>query len=342
MIKCLLILLTASLAGCGQPKQKLNIFIWSEYLDPKVVADFEKRFDCKVTVDLYEDPDSMIAKLAAGGTSIYDVVVPSNTTLPAMVKRGLLSILRRENIPNLRNIDSRFLALPFDPGNQYGVPYQWGTSGLYIRKSKGKPIEETWGLIFDAAKQPGPFMLIEDMRTCFGAALRYKGHGLNSTDPKELVEARDLLIQAKKRSLGFEGTIGNRNRVLAKGATLAMVYNNDAMSGVREDAETYYFIPREGGEVWLDSLSIPAKAPHRDLAEKFINYILDPKVGAQVSNFTRTATPNKAALEFVDPADRKDPNIYPPPEVMSRLEYSNDLGEKNKLYDELWTQIKAK
>jgi len=98
-----------------------------------------------------------------------------------------------------------------------------------------------------------------------------------------------------------------------------MVYNNDAMSGVREDAETYYFIPREGGEVWLDSLSIPAKAPHRDLAEKFINYILDPKVGARVSNFTRTATPNKAALEFVDPADRKDPNIYPSPEVMTAL-----------------------
>ena len=122
MPKALVILLTALLAGCGQPKQQLNIFIWSEYIDPKIVADFEKQFHCKVSIDLYEDPESMLAKLAAGGVSIYDIVVPSNRTLPVMVKRGLVAPLRHENIPNLRNIDPRFSNPSFNPSNQFGVP----------------------------------------------------------------------------------------------------------------------------------------------------------------------------------------------------------------------------
>jgi spermidine/putrescine transport system substrate-binding protein len=121
-----------------------------------------------------------------------------------------------------------------------------------------------------------------------------------------------------------------------------MVYNGDAIRGMTEDPETHYFVPREGGEKWLDCLSIPAKAPHRDLAEQFINYILEPKVGARVSEFTRAATPNQAALELINPVDRNNTAIYPPSEVMRRLEYANDLGDVNKLYDELWTQIKAK
>jgi spermidine/putrescine transport system substrate-binding protein len=168
------------------------------------------------------------------------------------------------------------------------------------------------------------------------------GHSLNSTNLQELTEARDLLLAAKQRSLGFEGGTGSKNRVLAKGAVLAMVYNTDATRGMTEDPETDYFVPREGGEIWLDSLSIPSKAPHRDLAEKFINFILDAKIGAQVSNFTRAATPNKAALAFIRPADLQNPSIYPPPEVMRRLEYVENLGDKNRLYEELWTHIKSR
>lgn len=338
----LLLLLSMLLAGCGPPKQRLNVFIWSDYLDPNVVAAFEKQFDCEVTIDLFENPEGMMAKLSAGGASLYDVVVPSNYLLPALIARGLLSPLRHENIPNLRNVDPQFANLPFDPGNNYGAPYQWGTTGLYLRAPKDKAADESWGLIFDPARQPGPFLLIEDLRSCFGAALKYKGHSLNTTNLEELAEARDLLVAAKKRSLGLEGGTGCKNRVLARGAVLAMTYNTDAIRGMAEDAETRYFVPREGGEIWLDSLSIPAKAPHRDLAEKFINFVLDPKVGAQVANFTRAATPNKAALDFIDPADRRNPSIYPPPEVMGRLEYVQNLGDKNRLYEELWTQIKSR
>jgi spermidine/putrescine transport system substrate-binding protein len=323
-------------------KNTLNLFIWSEYIDPQIVADFEKAFDCKVTIDLYEDESGMMSKLHGGGAALYDLVVPTDHTVPALIKLKLLADLRHENIPNLKNLDDRFLNPPYDPGNRYSVAYQWGTVGIYLRKPPGKTIEETWGLFFDPQKQSGPFVMIDSYRDPIGAALKYKGYSLNSTDPKQLKEARDLLINAKKRSLGFEGGVGGKNKVLAKGAIAAMTYSGDAVRGMKDDPNTYYFIPKEGSQIWVDNLAVLAKAPHRDLAEKFLNYILDPRVGARLSNFNQYATPNKAAKAFINPADVKNPAIYPPPEVLAKLEFLKDLGKDTKLYDEIWTQVKAK
>jgi spermidine/putrescine transport system substrate-binding protein len=334
--------LLLALAGCGQPKQQLNLFIWSEYIDPSVIQDFEQKFDCRVNVDFYEDPDSMIAKLAAGGMSRYDIVVPSDTTLPSMVKRGLLAPLRHENIPNLKHLDPRFSDAPFDAGCRFGAPLDWGTAGIYLRKSALPRIEASWGLIFDPAKQAPAFLLIEDARVCIGAALRYLGYSLNSTNASELTAARDLLIKVKHRSLGFEGGTGCKNRVLAKGAAMAMAYNADATRGMKEDAETMYVLPGEGTQIFVDVLSIPARAPHRDLAEAFINYLLEPEVSAKFANLGQCATTSKAALAFINPTDLKNTAIYPAPAIMAKLEYARDLGQQNRLYDEIWTQIKAK
>src|SRR5262249_1338664 len=159
---------------------------------------------------------------------------------------------------------------------------------------------------------------------------------------QELAAARDLLIKVKRRSLGFEGGTGCKNRVLAKGAAIAMAYNADATRGMKEDAETVYVVPREGTQIFVDVLSIPAGAPHRELPEVFINYLLEPEVSAKFSNLGQYATTSKAALAFINPVDLKNPDIYPAPAVMTKLEYSRDLAEQNRLYDEIWTQIKAK
>ncbi|MEW6367616.1 MAG: spermidine/putrescine ABC transporter substrate-binding protein [Acidobacteriota bacterium] len=323
-------------------KNKLNLYIWSEYIDPEIVTNFEKQYDCKVTVDLYEDNESMVAKLQGGGTSLYDVVVPSDYIIPSMISQNLLAPLRHENIPNMKNINPTFTSREYDPGNKFTVPYQWGTVGIYVRMEKGKPIDETWGLLFDAKKQIGTFLMIDDLRACIGAALRYKGYSLNTVDRAQLKEALDVLVDAKKRSLGFEGGVGGKNKVLARVCKAAMVYNGDAVRGMGEDEETYFFVPREGTEIWMDNMVVPAKAPHRDMAEKFVNYILDAKVGAQLSNFNQYATPNAAAEQYINPDDKKNPAIYPTSEAMKNLEFVKDLGSNLRLYDELWTQIKSK
>jgi len=338
----LLVAVLLLIGGCSDKKDKLHIFTWAEYLDPSVVADFERQFDCDIVFDYYEDTDSMLAKMVAGGDCLFDLVVPSDSDIGILINRGLLAQISKEEIPNLKNIDPKFEDTSFNPNYRYGIPYQWGTTGLYVRKTEGQTIDETWGLVFDPAQQPGPFILLEDMRACFGAALRYKGYSMNTTDPQELSEACDLLIAAKKRSLGFEGAMGCRNRVLSKAATAAMVYSGDAVRGSLQDPDTYYFVPREGGIVWQDIMSIPARAPNPELAKKFLNFILNPKIGARVADYNQMATPNKAALEFINPADRDNPDLYPSAEITARLGYIEDLGEKTRLYDELWTKVKSK
>jgi spermidine/putrescine transport system substrate-binding protein len=337
----LLLYLFPVLPTFGAPQQ-LNLFIWSEYIDPAVVADFEKQFDCKVIVDLYEDESAMMAKLQSGGASGYDVVVPPDHKVAALIKLGLIAPLRREKIPNLKNIDEKFLNPPYDPGNRHTVPYQWGTVGIYVRKTNGTAVPETWGLLFDPKLQAGSFVLIDSARDLIGAALKYRGHKLNSSDPAELKEARDLLLNAKKRCVGFDNSVGGKNKVLGKLASAAMVYSGEAARGMAEDKQTTYIIPREGSQIWQDNLAVLAKAPHRDLAEKFINFVLDPRNAARISNFTQFATANKAAREFIMPETLKNPAIYPAPEVMAKLEFLEDIGSKVRLYDEIWTQIKSK
>lgn len=321
---------------------KLNLFIWSEYIDPDVITDFEKRFNAKVTVDLYEDEAAMMARLQGGGAAQYDVIVPPDHSVPALIKLKLIAPLRHENIPNLRHIDERFASPWYDPSNRFTVPYQWGTVGIYARQPKDKPYHESWALLFDGKEQRGSFVMLDGMRDSIGAALKYKGYSLNSTNSRHLGEAWGVLLDAKKRSLGFDGGVGGKNKVLARKADFAMAYSGDAMRGMKEDAETYYFIPREGSQIWVDNLAICAKAPNRIVAEKFLNFVLTPEVSARLADYNQYATPNQAALAHVHPNNLSNPMIYPPPDVMRRLEFLRDLGKQTRMYDEVWTRVKAK
>jgi spermidine/putrescine transport system substrate-binding protein len=153
----ILLLVISFLSSCRQRLPELNIFIWSEYLDPSLVAEFEKRFGCRVNLDYYEDPESMMAKLSAGGASSYDIVVPADNNLPVLIQRGLVAPLRPENIPNLKHIAPEFRDLRADPGLRYGAPYFWGCVGLYVRRNRGEIIDESWATLFDPARQRGPF-----------------------------------------------------------------------------------------------------------------------------------------------------------------------------------------
>lgn len=320
----------------------LHLFIWSEYIDPGVVAEFEKRFDCRVTTDLYEDESAMMAKLQAGGVSRYDVVVPADHKVPVLGKLGLLAPLRLERVPNLRHVDGRFLNPPYDRSNRFSVAYHWGTVGLYVRREGGMLPPATWGLIFEPARQAGPFVLLDGPRDLIGAALKYKGQPLNTFAAEPLKGMLPLLLDAKRRSLGFDNSVGGRNKVLAKAARVAVVYSGEAARGVEQDKDTAYLHPKEGSQIWVDNLAILAKAPHPELAEVFINYLLEPEVAARNARFVRFATPNRAARALIPAADLANPAIYPPQEVMEKLEFLEDPGNRGRVLDELWTSLKAR
>lgn len=332
------LLLAPALATAAE---RLNIFIYSEYLPRDVIAEFERKFRCEVVVDLYEDAEGMLAKVQAGGTALYDIVVPTDYVVTAMVKQNLLAPLRHEQIPNLKNLDPKFLNPPYDPGNRFTAAYQWGTVGIYLRTKPGETVQESWSLLFDPARSAGAVSLSDSMRDSIGAALQHLGYSPNSVTPGELKKARDLLVRTKQRAASFAASVGGKNQVLDGSVRAAMVYSGEAGRGMAEDPATTYVIPREGSMIWVDSLAILARAPHRALAEQFINFVLEPEIGARISNAFRFSTPNARARPLIDPALLRNPALYPPEETVQRLEFLRDLGANTRLYDQIWTAVKS-
>lgn len=346
IVTVLLLLLVGPMASAGLAAEELRIFIWSEYMDEEQMpADFEKATGIRVRLDIYENNEEMVAKLLAGGVNQYDIIVPSDYIMPVLINQQLIQPLDHTKIPNLKNLKPIFRNTTYDPGNKWSVAWQWGTVGLMYRKDKVTPEGvQSWSILLEPAKHPGPFWLIDSVREMMGISLLYLGYDFNSVDPKEVKEATDLLIATKKSKscLGFKPGVGGKNDVVAGTAVAAIVYNGDAIQSVSEDPESLGFtIPKEGSEIWYDSMCIPARAPNPDAAHKWINWILEPEVGAALSNYNQYATPNEAAMPFITPEDLNNPGIYPTPEIMATLHFTQDLGKGSQLIDQAWTRVKS-
>jgi spermidine/putrescine transport system substrate-binding protein len=348
-MRALTVLLAAAalmLASCSKAqKPEVTVYMFSEYTYPELPDEFEQATGIRLRIVPYEATEEMMAKLQqAGGAGQYDVVVMSDHAIAVLSKIGLLQPLDLGQVPNARNVTERFRNPPFDPEGRYSLPYQWGTNGLMYRKDKLPNLEKSWAVVFDPDRQRGPFVLMDSMRDMLGAALKYLGYSVNSTNPDEIKAAGELVLKAKRsgRCLGFEGGVGGKNRVLAGTASVAMVYNGDCVRAMDEDPNVAFMLPKEGSIIWTDAMTVPAQAPHPDYAYKFINFILDPTVGARLSNFNRYATPNEASLPLITPADRANPAIYPSPEEMQTLQYLEDVGADTRLYDEVWTAVKSR
>ncbi len=334
----------SGLALIAQAQQKtMNLFIWSEYLDPKIVKDFEKKFSVKVNQSLYESNEDMLAKLQQGGTKQFDIVVPSGYIVPVMIKQNLLKPLEPGKLPNLKNLGAKFKSPNFDPGNQYSVAYFWGTTGIGYRKDKlPKGFDPSWALFFDKSKQPGNFMFLDDARPTIGGALKYLGKSYNSGTAADLKAALNVLRDAKGRSVGFGGSPDAKQKLLSGQIVMGMMYNSEAVRAADENPNVGYFIPKEGAEIWLDNLAIPKDSPNSDTAYAFINYLLDAKVAAQNANTMRNATPVDAAKPFINKKDLQNPAVYPSAKTLATLEYGADMGANQRLYDAVWTQLKAR
>ena len=345
--------LAASLLAMGRARAEeklsgeLNFYNFAEYMDPKILADFKAKTGVKVNESYYESTEDMIAKLQhGGGVSQYDLVVVTDRAVPQMARLGLIAKLDHAQLPNLGNLDERFQKLDVDPGNQYSVAYQWGTVGILYNKTKIPDFQPSWGAIFDPAMQKGRFLLLDEMRDMMGVALRYKGFDVNTVKPEEIKAAADAIIAAKrsKKALGFEGGVGAKNKVAGGSADLGIVWNGDAFRAIEEDKKhrLEYVIPREGSMIRTDTIAITGQAPNAAAAHQFIDFLLDPQVGGRLSNFNKFATPNKASMPFIDPADAKNPILYPSPETLATMQSLRDVGEADRLYDEAWTAVKSR
>jgi len=349
--RCLLLtaiagmLLVSGGAAAELPRyQRLHVLIYSEYLDPQILKLFEKHTGIKVQIETYESTDEMMVRLQrSSGANNYDLVVATDYIIPVLVRKKLIQPLGHGNIPNMKNISKMFMNPPYDRENVYSLPYQWGTVGIMYRDDLMPKVDPTWGLIFNPDLQPGRFVLINSRRDLIGAALKYQGYSFNSRKKEELRKAEELIVATKKskKYAGFEGGVGGKNRILAGDIAAAIVYNGDAVRAMKKDKRVGFIIPKEGSILWVDAMVVTAGAKNWGGAHAFINFILDPKIGAMLANFNRYATPNAASLPLVRREDRQDQGIYPSAAVMKKMEFLEDVDKDSDLYAKIWKTVRS-
>ena len=194
-------LMLTLLSGCGKDRVVLNVYNWGDYIDKSLIAKFEKETGIKINYEMFETNEHMMAKLETGGTN-YDLIFPSDYLIEEMIKKDMLQKIDFNNIPNFKYIDDRFKGLDYDPNNEYTVPYFWGTLGiLYNTDMVDEPVN-SWDILWDE-KYAGKILMLDSMRDTIGVALKRLGYSVNSTDPKEIEEAKNSLIEQKKLVNGY-------------------------------------------------------------------------------------------------------------------------------------------
>lgn len=342
------LLLSAALQAADEKpaaKPVLTVFNWSEYIDPEVYTQFGEKFNCTVREVTFETPEEAINKMIAGGTRTFDVCsVGSDFMVPSAIAQGVFKKLDHSKIPNLKNLSPVFKNPDYDPGNTHSIPWQWGTTGILIRKDLLPKEGFSVNAFFEPSKQLGRFVLIDSVREMLTYANLAQGKEANDISIPVLKKSIALLTAAKrsKNFMGFDGGVGGRSKVVAGTADYAIVYNGDAMRVIEEHPGRFtYVIPNEGVPAWVDSISIAKDAPNAELAYAFLNYVLDAEVGAQISNWTKYASPNEAAKKHILPEDLANPIIYPTEDQMKKLQFIKNLGPKETVRNDAWAAIKS-
>ena len=331
---------SASRTGWGAAEAKLNFYNWDTYIGETTLDDFRKTSGIDIKMDLYADNDELFAKLKEGNPG-YDLIVPTNDYTERMIIANMVAPLDHSKIPNIKNINPLFMDAAFDPDRKYSLPYMWGTQGIGYRKSKVSSTPDSWKTLFDSDEYSGRIALLGDASSVLGATLKYLGYSYNTTDPKKIKQAEELIIRQKPHIKAFAADNG-QDLLLSGEVDLTMEWNGDILQIMEEDDDISYVVPNEGSNVWQDTLCIPTGAPHPDNAHAFINFILDAEVGAAIADFIYYATPNEAARALLSDDYNKNPAIFPDEATLARSEPSIYLGEDvQRLYDEAWTRILA-
>lgn len=321
-----------------QPREVLRVYNWAEYLSDEVIEAFEKEFNVRVIVDVFDSNEAMYAKLRAGGGG-YDIVVPSSYQVVRMAREGMLMELDHSQIPNLGNLDPASERFTQDPEHRWSVPYFITTAGIGVRTDRVQDLEPSWAVFANPALR-GRMTLLDDMRETLGAALKFIGHSLNTTNPDEINAARDLVISWKQNIAKFESE-QFKNGLMSAEFLVVHGYSSDLLQAMEEDENIDFLLPVEGLSVALDDLVIPVDAPNPALAHAFINFLLRPEVSAENMEWVMAWSPNQAAYEHLDPEFKAEERIFLTGEILSKAETIFDLGEDDALYIRAWNEVKT-
>lgn len=321
------------LSAAGPLEPELRIFNWSDYIAADTIAHFEHEFGVRVTYDTYESNEEMVAKLVAGGDG-YDIVSPTGYLVPVLIDGGLVQPLDHAVLTNWPNLLALFVDAEADRGGRYAMPYQWGTTGLAYRRDLVAAAPQSWSILADAALR-GRVTMLDDGREVLGAMLKWRGHSANSTDARELAEAKGDALRVKPNLRAYlSATV--KGQLISGDITIAQLWSGDTGQARLEEPRIEYAVPAEGSLMFTDYLVVPRRAPNPRAAHAFLNYVLRPEVAAAIAEQTGYGPTNGAAI-----AQMAHPVFPPDGELLRRLEVLRDLGPATDLWDRLWTEIKA-
>lgn len=341
LITLLAITLIIGLVGCGSNKDKpvLKVYNWGDYIDPSVLDGFEEEYGVKVIYDEFATNEEMYAKIKAGAGD-YDILIPSDYTIKRMIDEDMLHKLNFDSIPNYKYIDSRFKNLAYDPNNEYSVPYMWGTVGILYNKNMVNEKVDSWEILWDKQYEK-QILMLDSIRDSIGITLKMLGYSLNTKNDEELDEAKEALIKQKPLVLAYVGD-EVKDKMIGGEAALAVVWSGDAIFAKRENPDLEYAIPKEGSNLWFDSVVIPNASKNKKEAELFINYLCESDIAYQNADYIGYASPHIEAVKMLPDELTNDKTAYPDDSELVGSEVLEDLAGSLVKYDRIWTEVKSR
>ena len=327
--------------GTNSNKGTVSVYNWGEYIDPEVITMFEEETGIEVLYNEFEQNEDMFPIIETGAVS-YDVVCPSDYMVEKMIKNDLLEKINFDNVPNLKNIDPIYLekAETFDPGNQYSVPYCWGTVGILYNKTMVDEPIDSWSVLFDE-KYKDNILMIDSVRDAYMIALSYLGYDQNTTDEAQIDEATQLL--KKQYPLVQAYVIDQvREKMIGEEAAMGVIYSGEAIYTQRENENLEYIVPKEGSNVWIDGWVIPKNSKNKENAEAWINFMCREDIALKNFDYITYSTPNAAARELIEDEAIKNSTIaFPGQDILDRCQAFRYLGEEvDSLYMNKWLEVK--
>jgi spermidine/putrescine transport system substrate-binding protein len=323
-------------------EQTLTVGIWADYYPEDLADRFEAETGVPVTIVNHATNEDIVAKLTAGGSSGIDVAFMSGQYAQALAEQGLLAPLAKDLIPNEANLYDEARELDYDPGNEYSLPYAWGTTGLCYRTDLVPGEPTSWGDLLDPAPElEGKVTMLATERWMTLPAQKYLGISANSTDPDELEQVRAQLQETKPKLLAFDDTTFYE-RLVSGEAALVEAWDGWCNYGIAEDDRITFTIPEEGSDLWVDVMTVLETSQNKEAAMAFLDFILEPEVHGWVAENILYKVPNQAAMEALDPSLLETfPTLAITPEELMEQEVLVDVGEFAVEYSRLVTEVQA-